>query len=79
MITPDKHTNLKFSTIYISCVMMNEIKKNGIIRYSDLQKIISTKIGKQAKDMFELSISFLYLLNKIEYNERLDSIILTEK
>lgn len=79
LITPDKHTNLKFSTIYISGIMMNEIKKSGIIKYSDLQKIISSKIGKQAQDMFELSISFLYLLNKIEYNEKLDSILLTEK
>lgn len=78
MIIPDKHTNIKFSVIYISGIMMNEIKVNGIISYSDLQKIISKKIGKQANEMFELSVSFLFLLNKINYNEKLDSIILID-
>lgn len=79
MIVPDKHTNIKFSVIYISGVMMNEIKTNGIITYSDLQNIILKKIGKQALDVFELSISFLFLLNKIDYNEKLDSIMLIDK
>jgi len=79
MIVPDKHTNIKFSVIYISGIMMNEIKTNGIITYSDLQNIILKKIGKQALDVFELSISFLFLLNKIDYNEKLDSIMLIDK
>ena len=79
MIIPDKHTNLRFSIVYISGVMMNEIKTNGIISYSDLQKSISKKIGKQADELFQLSISFLFLLNKINYNAKLDSIILIEK
>jgi len=79
MIVPDKHTNIRYSVIYISGVMMNEIKINGIIKYSDLQDVILMKIGKQAKEVFEFAISFLYLIGKVEYNEKLDSIIMLDK
>lgn len=79
MLIPDKHTNIKYSVVYISGIMMNEVKSNGIIRYIDLHNFIITKIGIQAKEVFELSISFLFLLGKIQYNEKLDSILIIEE
>lgn len=79
MLIPDKHTNIKYSVVYISGIMMNEVKANGIIRYIDLHNFIITKIGIQAKEVFELSISFLFLIGKIQYNEKLDSILIIEE
>lgn len=76
MIAPDKHTNVKYSVIYISGIILKEIQQNGIIEYEDLKKVIVKKVGEKSKENFMGSLSFLYLLNKIEYKPELDSIIL---
>jgi hypothetical protein len=74
MLKPDKHTEIKFSIVYLSAVIMKEILENGIIKYDDLKNSLSDKIGKGITENYEYALSYLFILNKIEYIEPLDSI-----
>lgn len=75
MLTPDKHTDIKYSVLYISGLIMHEIKQSGIIKYDDLKNVITGQVGKETGgDLFEYSLSFLYLLNEIVYNQQSDTI-----
>jgi len=74
MLKPDKHTDIKYSIVFLSAVMMKEILENGIIKYDDLKNSLSDKIGKGITENFEYTLSYLYMLGKIEFVEHLDSI-----
>jgi len=74
MLKPDKHTDIKYSIVFLSAVMMKEILENGIIKYDDLKSSLSDKIGKGIAENYEYSLSYLFLLGKIEFVEPLDSI-----
>ena len=74
MLTPNKHTSVRYSVLYISGVIMREVQQSGIIRYDDLKNSIISQVGKEIGDSFEYSLSFLYLINKISYNQQSDMI-----
>ena len=75
MLTPHKHTDIKYSVPYISGLIMREIQRSGIIKYDDLKNVIINQVGKEIGDSFEYSLSFLYLINEINYNQKSDTII----
>lgn len=79
MLTPDKHTNIKYSLVYVSGIVLKTVQANGIIRYDELLSTTIKQTGNQAKDVFQFALSFLYLNNKIVYNQKLDSILTTEQ
>jgi hypothetical protein len=74
MLTPDKHTDIRYSVLYISGIIMREMKRNGIVKYDDLKNAVISQTGKEIGDLFEYSLSFLYLLNKIRYNQPSDTV-----
>lgn len=76
MIAPDKHTDIKTSVPYIAGLVLKEVSANGIIKYDDLKKSVAKRVGQSLGDTFEYAVSFLYLLNRIVYNQSLDSFTL---
>lgn len=74
MLRPDKHTDIKYSIVFLSAVMMKEILDNGIINYDDLKNSLTYKIGKGITENYEYTLSYLFMLGKIEYVDKLDSI-----
>ncbi|KQM56124.1 hypothetical protein ODZ84_13860 [Chryseobacterium fluminis] len=74
MLKPDKHTDIKYSVVYLSAIMLKEIQLSGIIKYDELKNILMQKIGNKANENFEQALSFLYLLDRIHYLKELDSI-----
>jgi hypothetical protein len=78
MITPNKHTKIKFSVLYVAGIMLKAIKQNGIITYNELKNFTTQNLGKEAGEIFPQSLSFLYLMNKIDYKKEMDSFIYTE-
>lgn len=74
MLKPDKHTDIKYSVVYLSAIMLKEIQQSGIIKYDELKNILIQKIGKKVNENFEQALSFLYLLDKVNYLKELDSI-----
>jgi hypothetical protein len=74
MLSPTKHSNLKYSIINVSASIITTLKENGIIEYNDLLSSLKHKIGVEVGEVFLLSLNFLYILKRIEYIDELDSI-----
>lgn len=74
MIRPDKHTDIKYSIVYLSPIILKEIQQNGIIKIDDLKNTLINQIGNGISEKFEYTLSFLYILNRIKYIEELDSL-----
>lgn len=74
MLRPDKNTDIKYSVIFLSAVMMKEIDDNGIIKYDDLKNSLVDKIGKGVAENYEYTLSFLFMIGRIEYVSTLDSV-----
>lgn len=75
MITPNKHTEIKYSVLYVAGLLLKEIMKSGVVSYSELKGSIVQLLGKEVGVVFPQSLSFLYLMNKIEYKKDIDSFI----
>ena len=76
MLTPDKHTDVKYSVLYISGLIKHELTKNRITKYDDLKKCIINQIGQEIGDIYEYSLSFLFLLDEIHYQKQTDTLSL---
>ncbi len=73
MIAPDKHTDIGTSVPYVAALALKQIAASGVISYDDLKKYLSKKVKHGLGDTFVYSLSFLYLLGRISYNQMLDS------
>ncbi|GAB6161914.1 hypothetical protein JCM12298_10730 [Desulfothermus naphthae] len=76
MITPTKHTNIKYSILYIASKILIHLKKENIIKLDDLVNLLVDELGKEVKNNINISLTFLYALDKIQYIKELDAITL---
>jgi len=76
MLTPHRFTNLNYCLIYVSSLVIECLISRGSSSLSELYKyckVSSTEINEQD---ITLAVSFLYLLNKAEYNVENDIVSL---
>lgn len=74
MIAPHKYLDLNLSLLNLGGVILSIIKKDGTVKYDELlERVILTR-GNSAKDVFIPTLSFLYILGKIEYRKEIDTI-----
>ncbi len=78
MIKPDKYMNLNLSVINIGGIILKSLSRCPIQKYDDLENIIITILGEDAKYVFNQALSFLFLLGKINYQSSSDAIKLVE-
>ena len=74
MLKPDKHMNPVLSVINIAGLIIKQIEINEIVSYDDLLTSMKNLTSDSVKDMFHYSLSFLYLLDKVEYIPELDAL-----
>ena len=74
MLKPDKHTNPVLSVINIAGLIIKQIKSNEIVSYDNLLISIKNQTSDSVKEVFNYSLSFLYLLDKVEYIPELDAL-----
>lgn len=74
ILSPTKHSNLRYSVVNVSASIITTLKENGIIEYNDLLATLKKKVGHEVGEVFLLSLTFLYILKRIEYIDELDSI-----
>lgn len=74
MLKPDKHTNPVLSTVNIAGLIIEQIRNDEIVSYDDLLSNLVNQTSESVKDVFLYSLSFLYLLDKIEYIPDLDAL-----
>lgn len=66
--------NLNLLVLEISALMIKYLKKNNYLYYNELiEKIIKLK-GGDVKEIIMPSLSLLFILGKIEYIEKIDSL-----
>lgn len=76
MLTPTKHTNIKYSIVYISGIILKILQENSILKYDELKQIVIENIGVKTKARINISLTFLFAIDKIEYLNELDAITL---
>lgn len=79
MLTPTKHTNIKYSAIYIAGIILKYIQKENIVKYEDLKEILVGNLGVKAKPRLNVSLTFLFSIGKIKYIKELDAIALVDE
>ncbi len=78
MIRPDRYTDLDYSVLNISSFILKQLNSFYEISYDSLLEKISTILGNEAKENYPYALNFLFLLNKISYNQETDSFIYNE-
>lgn len=76
MLTPTKHTNIKYSVIYISGKILAFLKNETLIKYEDLKEMLVREIGINSKNNVDFALTFLFAIGKIEYLKSIDAITL---
>jgi len=74
MIAPHKYLDLDLSVLNLGGVILNLLKEEEIVKYSELLNRVVLLRGENAKEVFIPAVSFLYLLGKVEYHSDKDTI-----
>ena len=74
MLTPRKHLNLDLSVIRIAAIMLKELRKRGVLEFERLRSIVQSRVGPDGEQVFLSALNFLYLLGKVEYHIKNDTI-----
>lgn len=73
MITPDKYFDLKNSVVNVSASIIRALQKINVLTYDELEIEIHKTVGEDSRHIFPYALNFLFLLNKIEYNNSIYS------
>ena len=76
MIAPNKYLDLNLSILNLGGIILKILQSSGIMRYDDLLDRLVFVQGENTKEVFSSTLSFLYLLGKIQYNNNLYTIYL---
>jgi len=74
MLKPNKYMNFPLSVISISSDILLILSKNNTIKYDELVSRVITGKGEKAKEMVLPALNFLYLIGKVEYHNKIDSL-----
>lgn len=74
MIAAHKYLDLNLSVLNMGGLILNIMKEFSMIKYDELLEKITLARGENAKEVFVPTLSFLYLLGKIEYHKDIDAI-----
>ncbi|TGN13454.1 ABC-three component system middle component 8 [Leptospira bandrabouensis] len=67
MITPHKYLNLDLSIMNISAFILQNFKQMPILSYNDIINSSINSFGDNVKEVIPYALSFLFMLDKIEY------------
>lgn len=74
MLTPKKYLNLDVSVLRVSAVILKELRRRGVIEFEKLRTIIVKRTGPDGELTFLPALSFLFLLGRIEYHLKNDTL-----
>lgn len=73
MLRPTKHSHPDRTVINVAMLLLKQLRKRRLERYSDLQ-IFAKKSVAGGDVLFLPALSFLYILGLIEYRPKTDAI-----
>ena len=74
MIAAHKYLDLNLSILNLGGIILTIGKQSKIIKYDELLQIVIAERGESAKDVFIPTLSFLYILGKLDYRNEIDAI-----
>jgi len=74
MLTPKKHLDLDVSVMRIAAIMLRELSRRGVIEFEKLRGIIIRRVGPDGDLSFMPALSFLFILGRVEYHMKNDTI-----
>ncbi len=78
MIKPNKHLNPRFSVIHVGGLIIKALKDSGMLTFGELLAVLTDKTGEKVKEVYLPSLSFLFLVGKIRYHKKIDSLELID-
>jgi hypothetical protein len=74
MLRPDKHLDPRFSVIHIGGLVIKALRETGMMTFNELLAVLMERTGEKVKEVYLPSLSFLFLLGKIQYHPKIDSV-----
>lgn len=73
MLKPTKHLDPTFSVLNVAAQALSMLMKQRTMKYDELYYKLDRRFGEHLRPVFLPSISFLYLLGKVEYHAKNDT------
>lgn len=74
MLSAKKHLNLDTSVIRIAAIMLRELGRKGVVEFEKLRSLVIRRVGPDGDVMFLPALSFLFLVGKVEYHLKNDTV-----
>lgn len=74
MIVPEKHLDLNHCTLKSGAELLNYLKKSRVAPVGKLRERLVQSMGADGDILFQPTLSFLFLLGRIEYHPEADRI-----
>jgi hypothetical protein len=74
MLTPRKHLDLDVSVLRISALMLRELSKKGVVELERLRQLVLRRTGANGDIAFLSALNFLFLMGKVEYHLKNDTV-----
>ena len=73
MLRPAKHLNLDTSVLYVSSLLLKWLSRYRLMTYVELYHRLENQLGIDARTVFLPTLSYLFLIKRIDYHEKTDS------
>jgi hypothetical protein len=74
MLTPRKHLDLDVSVLRVSALLLRELSKKGVVEFERLRQLALRRTGPNGDLAFLPALNFLFLMGKVEYHLKNDTI-----
>lgn len=73
MIAPDRHTDIKTSALNVGALILERLDEFYPMTFAELEEYITNALGPQSRYNFHTALNLLFLLGKIDYNNKMDT------
>lgn len=74
MLTPRKHLDLDVSVLRVSSLLLRELRKRGVVEFERLRSVVIKRVGPNGELSFLPALNFLFLMGKVDYHLKNDTI-----
>jgi hypothetical protein len=74
MLRPSKHTDLNTCILNVGSLILDQLSRYGPTKYDDMVINLKEELGDNARFQVGTSLSLLYLLGLIDYDQNSDTI-----
>ncbi len=74
MLTPRKHLDLDVSVLRIAALMLGELRRRSVVELEKIRAYVVRRAGEDAELAFLPALNFLFLLGKVAYHTKNDTV-----